>query len=686
MKKVIYGILMAALALAVGIATWGTTRSVRLDAITLNENGAVLNEANETIQFTNEDMLYRSWNNEQTLLDKTEEKEILDFSTMLFYDSKNILFTDTTAVVDEAGISSTLEARAIYHTAANNSSFQSETGQTKIIEKQIVKVANRKYFLPAQQGTIYLNGVEKETVTNPLFLIDKAGNAIVFDGNKKMRYYGHVVYQVDAEHIFDVSNEIYTIKGNDIDMTRYGGTDNEKLVIEDTAELTTQNNTTGNNDSDSEDTGNSNGNAGDSIKSQLDKLPSLEDIQAIKDEIDKINAGIVDHKIPKVEISSYYTKATSLQLDLAVNDPDNTIIGQIQVSLYDQNEFEVATQHVENRSGYTEFAGLQPNKAYKIKFAYQFDLGDGNGTQHLAFVAVNNVMTQSISPLYYITPSSTSAIVRAQIDTEIADLVTAHIIVKQNNATLEERLVDVNTLISAGADIQFTGLMPVTEYQVQLILLLQNGATITLKDRTFTTLVEARMATASASMRSDDVLLINYEWIAPDYEIYDTSVDVSKKQFLFNEGVAYTIIQQSPNNILIAPDLPELQATFKVVLTIQAKSIQTNEMKTFDYVISKATKYQNNNLLKLNTQNAIAEQAMLDFTFQSSLLQNEYLLRFEKKPSNTEQWEKISEHIILAETDDIVMTSESFIPNENENYRVVVYQSGKIINYTYYQQ
>lgn len=231
------GIIVAAVPLIIiAVVLWGSFKEARYNLVSLPDNGVVLNNEQETLQFQKGNTLYRSWNDDQLIAKNNEEdtrNEIME-STILYLDKDSLMFTKSVPVIDTDGISSKLKGREVYE--PTNSSFQYKN--STIAENSVVKLANRQYFLNAD-ATLYLGGEKIKEVSKPLLLIDKTGSVTIYENKKKSRYLGHMTLKVNDETVLDASNETYTVDKRKIDLASFGGTDNEKTVVKEEEEKKT---------------------------------------------------------------------------------------------------------------------------------------------------------------------------------------------------------------------------------------------------------------------------------------------------------------------------------------------------------------------------------------------------------------------------------------------------------------
>ncbi|MBC1242511.1 hypothetical protein HB800_00985 [Listeria welshimeri] len=223
------GIIVAAVPLIIiAVILWGSYKEARFDLVSLPDNGVVLNNEQETLQFQKGNTLYRSWNSDQLIAknDKEDTRNQIMKSAILYLDKEALMFTENVPVIDTNGVSSKLKGNKVYESKGSTYQYN----KSEINEKSVVKLANRQYFLNAD-ATLYLGGEKIKEVSKPLLLIDKTGSVTIYENKKKSRYLGHMTLKINDDTVLDASSEIYTIGDRKIDLASFGGTDNEKLVV-----------------------------------------------------------------------------------------------------------------------------------------------------------------------------------------------------------------------------------------------------------------------------------------------------------------------------------------------------------------------------------------------------------------------------------------------------------------------
>lgn len=222
-------VLGGALLVLSGVLFYGARNSAHFEEITLEKSGVVIDSNIETAKFSTGDVLYQMWNDDEMIATSSGDKQqqILT-DDMLFFEDDSVLFTKKFTVIDTNGLTDKTKSRISYEFA---SSGEYTAEDSKIAENSIVKLANRRYFLNATAKVCFDDNKEVATVDRPLLLIDKTGSVIVYDVPTKKRYLGHLSLVIDENKWFDVSDEKYYVDNRVIDLSSFGGTDNQKLVV-----------------------------------------------------------------------------------------------------------------------------------------------------------------------------------------------------------------------------------------------------------------------------------------------------------------------------------------------------------------------------------------------------------------------------------------------------------------------
>ncbi|QIK69166.1 hypothetical protein G7062_02190 [Erysipelothrix sp. HDW6C] len=685
--KRVFGILIVSLAIVFGTVFWGTTQSLKFDVFALEDSGVVLNANQETIQFSANDELYRNWQSQQTLkLDTYNTTEKLAPVSVVFYNSGNLIFTNEVTNINQQGIASSRSPRQTFK-VNGTSNYATSDGET-IVQNDVIKLQNRQYFLPAT-GTVYVDGVEVQTVTNPLLMIDKTGSVTLFENARKQRFLGHFVIKIDDTHVLDVSAETYTVGTNVIDLSQYGGSDNEKLVLNDEPVKEKEpeankpsENTGGNSETpwwdsgSSANTGNSgSGNGSGSnnsltdaeIQELLSKLPSISDIEALNAQIDLINSQISGHNVPKVSLIASMANVNDAVLQFSVNDADMTIIGYVAVTL----EASDGTKVVEYFNPYDRtltVEGLQSDTEYTISFAYKYDLGGNQGVVSQEITSDEpqyTVKTNKVKALTRTVASSSSSLnFDLWFDTSISNLSTGKATLTGSNGDVHTVNVNPNALNGEGASIAFKGLQEDTEYELSLEA--QTSSEILV----FTDLTSVRTDKAadltdfSAEINAGNVA-INYTFVANDYRVDSISYELQSKKLFSSHYLGFEVISSSANGAqLVIDDMNRERTITNIHVSVHATHLETGIAQTFTFSESVNLNYKNNATLIYDAETTAFKATLRELPYDT-----EFRTALEVMVGNV--WQEVAvQNVMMINTSESVTFNHQ--KNDAEQYRMMV--------------
>ncbi|MFV0394175.1 MAG: hypothetical protein ACK5LC_07245, partial [Coprobacillaceae bacterium] len=689
----IYISLIAALIIVGGVVFWGTSQNARFDVLSLEEDGTVLNKDYETVQFSKKDTIYRNWNSEQVILTNDEtEKNVMSDSSMLIMNSGSLMFLQQTPNIDVSGVSRNTDARSVYKKTGTG--FRNDYNN-EIVEKEVVKLANRQYFV-AGSGSLYVDGELVGEATDPLLLVDKTGSvtALVDNGTRKDRYIGHFVFVLDDTHRVDVSDEKYYVEDTVIDLSKYGGTDNEKLVINEEEELDEEDTTVdgGGNEGNGTGEGTGNGNmSSDEAAQAIKDLPSVQSIEELNALIEQINQSSTN-KVPIVELTSKKVTATGLRSNLFVSDPSNTLVGQLQFDVLNSSGEVVKTYFENGRASTLDISGLQINTSYSLRLSYQYDLGNGMGVQTNSVTAVT-FTTQNVSAIYSFSDiAATSFSVDVSLDSVIDNIRSSKLLVYKADGTLVNTIdVDPSVLNAGGSRVVVRDVTENTAYKVVLKVKLQTGEDITFKDsRQVTTYNSVSLRSYSLNRSQMNQYNLEYDLSLYDYQVDSVSIELSTTSWFQTKTIPVEIIKKTDTEISFIPLLEEESNGINAVVRFSLKSSDSNQKKDFTYDIGNLD-FKNDNQLVYNaffegvnsTEIFTNYSGKLLFYFKDYIEDSEYQIVFEKKIKD--EYEKIATINVsgknIKNTEIGTYISEYNIEDE---YRVVVYDSiDGIVNYTY---
>ncbi|WP_239256721.1 hypothetical protein [Listeria ilorinensis] len=633
------GLIVAAVPLIIiAVILWGSFKEARFDLVSLPDDGVVLNNEQETLQFQKGNTLYRSWNSDQ-LIAKNDQKDTRNeimASTILYLDKEALMFTKSVPVINTDGVSSKLKGRQVYE--KSGASYQYKN--SKIAENSVVKLANRQYFLNAD-ATLYLGGEEIKKISKPLLLIDKTGSVTIYENKKKSRYLGHMTLKVNEDTVLDASDETYTIGKRKIDLASFGGTDNEKIVVKEeeeekkekaenskkeTAEKKDEKESTDTSTSakSSEDTsnglhatkkygdelnvGSSSGNGGEnnnqsgtnnSSQSQSNETATQEELEQIDDyeevlrKLDELNKNL-ERNIPVLRIGYIAPGVTNAKVSYRYTDPDNTLIGVTKIEAVDEKTGKtVNTQYVSAVDTEATLTGLSPNKRYHLEFTYQYDLGTDEGIQEVKMQS-ESFETQTVSAVYQLqNVTSTTMKVNVALDAQVADVKRTRI--KVTDPENDSFYMDASTnLVNGGGElISVTGLSPSTAYQFQTVIEMKNGETIELNSSAkYYTMQATVLKSLRASQAADKVVQVDYDWSSADYTLERAKVELIDQES--DAEIDYQIVNQDKNSIRIVPMTSSEELFLEAKLVLETVNNETKESKTFEYPVKQALEYDKN--------------------------------------------------------------------------------------------
>ncbi|EIF7877484.1 hypothetical protein LFY88_002380 [Listeria monocytogenes] len=627
------GIIVAAVPLIIiAVVLWGSFKEARYNLVSLPDDGVVLNNEQETLQFQKGNTLYRSWNSDQLIAknDKEDTRNEIMESTILYLNKEALMFTKSVPVIDTNGVSSKLKGRQVYQ--QTNSSYKYKNSE--IPENSIVKLANRQYYLNAD-ATLYLGGKEIKKVTKPLLLIDKTGSVTIYENKKKSRFLGHMTLKVNDKTVLDASNETYTVGERKIDLASFGGTDNEKIVVKEdekkedkkktaesakkTASNTSQsenesNQTTkgtgnqlnatkkygnnlnvGNGTSDSEpndgkDTKNNGSGSNANGGTNQSGLNEIDDYEAVLRKIEDLNKKL-ERNIPVLRIGYIAPGVTSVKVSYNYADPNNTLIGVTKISAVDEKTGKtVNTQYVSAVDTEATLKGLSPNGKYHLEFTYQYDLGTNKGIQEVKMQS-DSFTTQTVAAIYQMqSVTSTTMKVNIALDAQIDDVKRARIKVTKSDGDFFYMNVSANFLNGNGEILNATGLKPSTAYQFQTVIEMKNGETIELNSsEKYYTMQATVLKNLKASQSVNKVLQVQYDWSSADYTLNQAIIELEDEED--NIEVDYQIVNQEKGNIHLVPDTKSELINLKAKLVLKTTNNNTKESKTFEYPVKQEIEY-----------------------------------------------------------------------------------------------
>lgn len=658
------GIIVAAVPLIIiAVILWGSYKEARFDLVSLPDNGVVLNNEQETLQFQKGNTLYRSWNSDQLIAknDKEDTRNQIMKSAILYLDKEALMFTENVPVIDTNGVSSKLKGNKVYESKGSTYQYN----KSEINEKSVVKLANRQYFLNAD-ATLYLGGEKIKEVSKPLLLIDKTGSVTIYENKKKSRYLGHMTLKINDDTVLDASSEIYTIGDRKIDLASFGGTDNEKLVVKEdeqkdkkeaekkkeeekqkelaekeaeknneTKEANGSNDANGNkvaskdnqsaedksnglnatkkygndlkvgNGSSNKGTKNSPGNndsgssGGSNGKGPKDGLDKIDDYEAVLRKLDELNKKL-ERNIPVLRIGYISPNVTSTKVSYSYADPNNTLIGVTKISAVDEKTGKtVNTQYVSAVDTEALLTDLSPNGKYHLEFTYQYDLGTDKGIQEVK-IQSDSFTTQSVSAIYQMqSVTSTTMKLNVALDAQIDNVKRARVKVTKANGDSFYMNASANLINGNGELINVTGLDPSTAYHFQIVIDMKNGETIELNSSENYYTMQATVLKSLKASQSADKVL----QVQYDWSSADYTLNqatIELKDENDQTKVDYQVVNQEKGNIRLVPVTKDESLNMEAKLVLETTNNETKESKTFEYPVKQDIQYNKNATLTIN--------------------------------------------------------------------------------------
>ncbi|MBC1693566.1 hypothetical protein HBP39_00940 [Listeria welshimeri] len=722
------GIIVAAVPLIIiAVILWGSYKEARFDLVSLPDNGVVLNNEQETLQFQKGNTLYRSWNNDQLIAknDKEDTRNQIMKSAILYLDKEALMFTENVPVIDTNGVSSKLKGNKVYESKGSTYQYN----KSEINEKSVVKLANRQYFLNAD-ATLYLGGEKIKEVSKPLLLIDKTGSVTIYENKKKSRYLGHMTLKINDDTVLDASSEIYTIGDRKIDLASFGGTDNEKLVVKEdeqkdkkeaekkkeeekqkelaekeaeknneTKEANGSNDANDNkvaskdnqsaedksnglnatkkygndlkvgNGSSNKGTKNSPGNndsgssGGSNGKGPKDGLDKIDDYEAVLRKLDELNKKL-ERNIPVLRIGYISPNVTSTKVSYSYADPNNTLIGVTKISAVDEKTGKtVNTQYVSAVDTEALLTDLSPNGKYHLEFTYQYDLGTDKGIQEVK-IQSDSFTTQSVSAIYQMqSVTSTTMKLNVALDAQIDNVKRARVKVTKANGDSFYMNASANLINGNGELINVTGLDPSTAYHFQIVIDMKNGETIELNSSENYYTMQATVLKSLKASQSADKVL----QVQYDWSSADYTLNqatIELKDENDQTKVDYQVVNQEKGNIRLVPVTKDESLNMEAKLVLETTNNETKESKTFEYPVKQDIQYNKNATLTINLTPFQTEENNTKQAEESSTKQAE--------EDNTKQTEEVDSNTVAGQetknTNSITTKVEDVLAPQNATY------------------
>ncbi|MGN8246643.1 hypothetical protein ACTHAM_000307 [Cellulomonas soli] len=572
------GVLVVAAGVSAAVVGYASDAKVRLDQVTLDGEGTTLGAAQDTVQVHPGELLFSSWDGSQQLQRDGGRVVALDTGALVRFEDQRLLLTADAVAVAPDGRPTALDSRTLLTHVDDGYRAQDGTGVTS---QSVLRLATRRYYLPAA-ATVWVDDVAKGTTTDTQILVDRSGSATLLSGDgSRHRYLGHVVLVVDAEHVLDVSAELYRADGVDIDLTSFGGTDNAMSVLDETpapegspsapeesatpSQAAAGATAAAGSGSGSGSAGRAASSSGASGASDGPTLAQIEELRALLAAIQEYNAAHVDgRQVPQVALTDIEVSATSVSASVTLLDPTTTLVGAPRLELTDAQGSVVRTLGLTLGSNRVVVDALMPGTDYVLALHLSYDLQDGAGVVELAAAQESSFRTLTVSALYTTTAvKSDSFTVTTSLDSPVLGVGSAQLTLHKAGGFLGLGAKDlgpftlpVDDLAAGAATLRLTDLEPESTYTVRAQITLSDGTVLDLgTSAQVVTPAATRLSTATLSVTDWNTLLVQYAWTSEEYTLTDAQVQLDDSR-LFADSVPVSVLRRSAGLIEVLPDLP----------------------------------------------------------------------------------------------------------------------------------
>ncbi|NTW41742.1 MAG: hypothetical protein HGA44_17990, partial [Cellulomonadaceae bacterium] len=540
------------------------------------------------------------------------------------------------------------------------------------------------------------------------------------DGSRR-RYLGHVVLVVDAEHVLDVSAELYRSDGVDIDLTSFGGTDNAMSVLdgetatpEATASATPvpEDPASTSDAPGSEPAAGSAGSAGSgstvdaggagSAGSSGASAPSgwtltqIDELRALLDAIEQYNAEHVDgRQVPQVALTGMEVTATSVSASVTLLDPTTTVVGAPQLELRDAQGAVLHAVGLTPGTSRVALDGLTPGTDYTLALRLSYDLQDGQGVVELAAAQESGFRTLTVSALYTTAAvKSDSFSVTTSLDTPVGGIVSAELTLHQEGGFLGLGARDLgpfalpaDDLAAAGtATLRLTDLDPESTYTVRARLTLADGTSLELgSSARIITPAATRLSSATLSVTPWNTLVVQYDWASDEYALTDVAVQLNDSR-LFADPIPAAVVRRSGGRIEVLPDLPFAAESRTISGQLVLTAVDDEGSRTFRYDLDRVP-YTSDARVELDTSETTDPLVLVSMTL-PGWATGEPAVELQRRALGAADgvaWTTVEPSFVLSPGEGATFTgSVGFAPQERQfaaeyAYRVVVVDEGAVL-------
>lgn len=636
------GVLLLAAGVSAAVVAVASDAKVRIDEVLLDGEGTTLGAAQDTVQVHPGELLYASWDGSQHLERAGGAAIALDVGTPVRFADQRLLLTEEAVAVAPDGRPTRLTARTVL--SHGDDGYRADDG-TAVTSQTVLRLATRRYFLPAA-ATVWVDDVAQGNTTDTQILVDRSGSATLLSGDgSRHRYLGHVVLVVDAEHVLDVSAELYRSDGVDIDLTSFGGSDNAMSVLDDpttdapaatapaespAGAAATADAGTGAGGGTGAGTGGRASTAGTSSTgssgpsgSAGPTLAQIEELRALLAAIQAYNEQHVDgRQVPQVALTSVEVQATSVSASVTLLDPTTTLVGAPQLELRDAQGAVIRTVGLTPGTSRVVLDALTPGTDYALALHLSYDLQDGAGTVELAAAQQSTFRTLTVSALYATSAvKSDSFTVTTSLDAPVQGVASAELTLHKAGGflglgakDLGPFTVSVDELVQSGAATsRLTDLEPESTYTVRARLTLTDGTVLDLgTSAQVVTPAVTRLSSATLSVTSWNTLLVEYDWSSEEYTLVDASVHLDDSR-LFADDVPARVVRRASGQVELLPDLPFAAEARTIAGQLVLTASDADGTRTFRYDLDRVP-YTSQATVALDTTEVTDPQVRVSLT------------------------------------------------------------------------
>lgn len=720
-------LLFFSIIILIGVIIWGRFQHIRYDEYVVKAPGYTLNEEQETVQFPKGSLLYRTWNEQEIVESSKNESVEIATKGMIHLETEDILFQNAATIIDSSGVANKIKPRSLFQ--KGESSYV--RSNQEISNQDIVKIDNRNYFLNAS-AEVFVDDEKVDDVTQPQLLVDKTGSVTIYSDQKKKRYIGSLELKISEDIVFEVSDEKYVIGDRVIDLSKFGGSDNEKYVVDakkdkddkekdkekdkdkdkeeqetnqsnsqdvnvsekKLADLEKKYDSTSLKDKSGSNSGNGNNqtseknNGPNNEDSSENDIPNIEDYDQLMRLLEKLNDNS-QKQIPSVSLSKVKPTVNSVTSVFRVDDLSGTLVGPIEVQVWDaKTEKILTTYYMTKEQSYLEIVNLAPNSTYYLGYKYEYDLGDGKGLKEIKVKDQERAFTTlSVSAIYNVTKITSSSIeASVYLDSEVDRLMKAelYVIDSQTNTTINTVNVETKGLNKTGSKVILKNLETDREYRLQLKIVYDKTTSLTLnKSNTYKTGKKPELYKSGFKVSESGQFEASYQWNPGDY-----LAESAKFYLKDDKGESYeTIVTEQKENVVqfipkekIGKEAEELS----VVLEILAHDQGNQKKETFSYELDGKVSYKE-------------AQEKVTFTSQEqgyklsvkipTVKDQVYHIEGQRKLKDSDEKWLVFENTEFIGTGELVEQSiylESTIEKKNYDYRIAVMdEQKKLLQYIY---